>query len=751
MERVQHYRILERLGQGGMGVVYAAHDERLGRKVAIKTISGGSKDATARERLWREARAAASVNHPNVCQIYEVGEEAGELYIAMELLEGEALSVRLAAGALSLQESVDVALGVLAALDALDKRGIVHRDLKPSNVFLTPHGVKLLDFGLARPAVGAGDAPSENSTELNLTATGMLIGTPRYMAPELWAGEPARGVSDIFALGAILFEMLTGRPAFGGSTVLQICHAVAHEHPPALAGGAAAAAVDRVIHRALEKRPEDRYASADAMARELRAALAHAPGAVPAASVRPMTRLIALPFRVLRSDPETDFLAYSVPDAITSSLSGLESLVVRSSAAATRFAGAQPELRALASEAEVDAALLGTLLRVGDQVRVSAQLVETPAGTLLWSGAVQLPLQDLFQLQDQLSRQIVESLALPLSARERNALRHDVPASARAYEFYLRANQMGQETELLPVARDLYRSCLAEDPNYAPAWARLGRVYRVIAKYASGDVEQNRSLAEEAFRRALALNPDLPIAHNLYTYFEIEELGQAPAAMVRLLERAQSRPSDAHLFAGLVPACRFSGLLDASIEADRRARRIDPTVMTSVSYTHAMRMDWERAFLHHDDPDIKATCLAMLGRVEESLEVYDNWRKAMLSELTRALVNSSTAAIRGDRAACETASRAALSSQLRDSEVVYWLARNLARVGSVEMALAALRRAVEGGLYAIPTFQQDPWLDCVRGEREFAAIVAVAQAGRDAAAAAYTRAGGEHVLGVGAS
>ncbi|MFN0150242.1 MAG: protein kinase domain-containing protein [bacterium] len=749
MQRIQHYRILEKLGQGGMGVVYAAHDERLDRRIAIKTIAAASTDTTARERLWREARAAASVNHPNVCQIYEVGDAEGELFIAMELLEGEPLSARIAAGALPLTDAVHVALGVLAALDALGKRGLVHRDLKPSNIFLTPHGVKLLDFGLARPAVAAHGASTDGSTAINLTATGVLIGTPRYMAPELWSGEPARGPADIFALGAILFEMLAGRPAFGGASILEICRAISHEHPPALVGGSAAAAVDRVIHRALEKRPEDRYASADAMAQELRVALSDTPSA-PAARVRPMTRLIALPFRVLRADPETDFLAYSVPDAITSSLSGLDSLVVRSSAAATRFAGAQPELRALASETEVDAALLGTLMRVGDQVRVSAQLVETPAGTVLWSGAVQLPLQDLFQLQDQLTRQIVESLALPLSARERIALEHDVPASARAYEFYLRANQIGQKTEELPVARDLYRSCLAEDPNYAPAWARLGRVYRVIAKYASGDVDENRALAAQAFRRALELNPDLPIAHNLYTYFEIEELGQAPAAMVRLLERAQSRPNDANLFAGLVPACRFSGLLDASIEADRRARRIDPTVMTSVSYTHALKGDWERALQQYDDPDIKALCLAMLGRGEEALEIYASWEKVEMSAVTRSLVQTTAAAIRGDRAACETAAAATFASKLRDSEAIYEAVRNLSRVGSPEMAMIGLRRAIEGGFYAVTAFEQDPWLASVRAHSDYAALLGVARAGREAAAAAYTRAGGERVLGVAA-
>src|SRR6266545_2182655 len=200
-----------------MGVVYAARDERLERTVALKTMLSLAGDETARRRFWREARAAASVNHPNICQIYEIGEDAGELFIAMELLDGEALAERLARGPLNVSEAVPVCLGMLAALSALHARGIVHRDLKPSNVFLTPHGVKLLDFGLARPTDPELARSLMSATEL--TQTGMLVGTPRYMAPEQVTGEDQDARTDLFATGAILFEMLAGRPAFAGANV----------------------------------------------------------------------------------------------------------------------------------------------------------------------------------------------------------------------------------------------------------------------------------------------------------------------------------------------------------------------------------------------------------------------------------------------------------------------------------------------------------------------------------------------------
>ena len=266
--RIGHYAITGTLGQGGMGVVYAASDERLGRSVAVKTMSSLGGDDTARKRFWREAKAAASVNHPNVCQLYEIGEDGGELFIAMELLEGETLSDRLRRGALSVADALPIGLGVLAALQALHSRGIVHRDLKPSNVFLTPHGVKVLDFGLARTSDP--DLAASLASEDGLTRTGMVLGTPRYMAPEQVTGEALDARSDLFAAGAILFEMLAGRPAFDGRNAVEILHATIYEQPPALTGSPAVVAPLSRDPRALAKRPAERPASAEAMAEELR-------------------------------------------------------------------------------------------------------------------------------------------------------------------------------------------------------------------------------------------------------------------------------------------------------------------------------------------------------------------------------------------------------------------------------------------------------------------------------------------------
>src|SRR5262249_10683677 len=433
-ESIGRYLITGTLGEGGMGIVYSAYDERLGRPVAIKMIKTAVAEPGARERLQREARAAASVNHSSICQLYEIGDQDGELFLAMELLQGESLAARIARGSVPPAETVAIGLGVLTGLEVLHAGGLVHRDLKPSNIFLTPQGVKLLDFGLTVSVEALTD-----DTHLRLTMPGTVIGTPQYAAPEQLRGEALDQRTDLFAVGAILYEMLAGRPPFGGSTAVEVFHAIAYEQPPMLIGGPQVAAIDRIVHRALSKGSADRYPTASAMAEELRGALVPGTTETTATPVRPMTRLIVLPFRVLRPDSETDFLAFSLADAVTSALSGLQSLVVRSSLAAARRASGAPDLKELAVKADVDAGRIGTLLRAVGEVRVSTQLVEAPVATVLWSHTAQLPVGGLFSLQDELTTKIVDSLSVPLSTKERRLLKQDVPGPPRVYASYLRA------------------------------------------------------------------------------------------------------------------------------------------------------------------------------------------------------------------------------------------------------------------------------------------------------------------------
>ena len=383
--RINHYRIRGSLGQGGMGVVYLAEDERLGRNVALKVLRENSTDPSAHLRLVREARIAAGVSHPLICQVFELGEWNGQPFIAMELIDGEPLAARLTNGPLPAADALRIAVAVVEALGVLHRRGIVHRDLKPSNVFVTETAVKVLDFGLARPTVAAQEAANA------ITHSGVFLGTPRYAAPEQLLGDEVDHRADLFSAGVMLFEMLAGRPPFSGKTLAAIANSVLHDAPPVLTGSPAISAVDRVLHRALSKKPEDRYPTADTLAADLRNALQLA-ASDQVAEARPMLRLAVLPFRLLKRDPETDYLGISLADALVSSLTGLESLVVRSSLKTARYANTVPDLEAMATDLAVDVVLTGSMIRTQDQMRVSAELVSVPAGDIWWSQTTQVPL-----------------------------------------------------------------------------------------------------------------------------------------------------------------------------------------------------------------------------------------------------------------------------------------------------------------------------------------------------------------------
>ena len=459
------------------------------------------------------------------------------------------------------------------------------------------------------------------------------------------------------------------------------------------------------------------------------------------------TRLIVLPFRLLRDDPDTAFLAFSLPDAVTSSLSGLESLVVRSSLVASRYAGAPADTRAIGAEADVDMIVTGTLLRSADAVRVNAQLTEAASGTLLWSHTAQASVGDFFQLQDELTRRIVESLAVPLTARDKQRLVTDVPSSKAAYDHFLRGNQLSVDPKQWSVARELYERCVAEDPRFAPAWARLGRVYHVQTKYiesAGGDTDECLTRAESAFKKALAINPDLPIAHKLYAQLEAD-LGRAHDAMVRLVSRA--RTADPELMAGLVTACRYCGLLDASIAAHQRARSLDRKIPTSVMHTWFMQGDWERlaALPVAEFPYIVALALVEFGRGDEALAPLREV-EARMPTRRRHVAVAVRALIEGRTAESVSEMKAMLSPDFRDPEGRFYVARHVARYGDADEALTQLEGVVADGFLCYPVFERDRWLDALRPKPRFTEVLARCASRNAASRRAFEELTGRGVL-----
>ena len=732
-----------------MGVVYKAEDERLQREVALKVMRSFGADGSKRDRFWQEVRVAAQVVHPNACRIYDVVEDHECPVLVMEYIEGEPLCNRIQRGPLPAQEAAQIVLATLSALEALHKQGIVHRDLKPANIVLSDSGTKLLDFGIAKQLQSHAPENVGGSTQTGVTLPGVFVGTPKYASPEQFRGHPVDPRSDLFSTGAILFEMLTGSPPFAGESFGELAHSVLRGAPPAISGSPAIAAMGRVVHRALDTDPDGRYASAEAMAAELRATLL-LDGIENRAEAQTLRRILVLPFRVLRPSEDIQFLANSLPEAITVSLMGLENLLVRSSLIASRYSGETLDLQKIAKEAEVDIVLTGTLLNVGEQLRITTQLAEVPSGTLLWSHTAQARTNELLELHDDLVRRVVNSILPSLSAQESQALQQDRPADPGVYQLYLQANDFGREWATLPTAIELYERCVRLDASFAPAWARLGRARWLLDKYEMAS-EEGLKAADEAIRTALRLNPNLTLAHNLYTSLQVDQ-GRTIEAMKRLLDRAHHRRSDAELFAGLGHVCRYCGLLQAALAAHKEARRLDPQIPTSMNHTYMLLGDYQRA-LDASGGDFgygHALALGELGRTEEAISTLRRRELMKPPRLGKLYLTSLRALLEGNTQESVAATEELRAATFRDPEGMYYQSRQLSYLGHKAAALDMLSRSIHNGFFCYPALVRDPWLDPLRSKTEFTALLRKAHQLHREAAACFIAGGGDTLLGIGA-
>jgi len=723
--RLGPYRIESVLGTGGMGEVYRAVDTRLDRKVAIK-ISHAQFGA----RFEREARTISSLNHPNICTVYDVGPN----YLVTELVEGETLRDWIKR-APAPERCLEVARQMLEALGAAHRAGIVHRDLKPANVMVRFDGyVKVLDFGLAKRMPVAGMHSGDNTVSSELSQPGQMLGTIPYMSPEQILGHEIDPRSDLFAFGIMLYEMIAGRHPWPRNSSVDTLHAILHDDPPTMQ-----TALSGVVDRLLRKNREERYSSAGLVLEALTS-----PVLLTSPTLRPLTRLIVLPFRILRHHEASDFLAISLPDAITSSLAAIDSLVVRSTMTASRFASSELDVKTIAEQVQVDAILTGTILSDGENLRVNTQLIEAPDGTLLWSDTSKVSVRDIFQLQDDLVDRVVQALKVPLTAREHRALKHDVPANTLAYEFYLRGNQLiaaGYSPQNMVLARDFYLRAVEADPKYAPAWACLGRAHRFLGKYGVEDQAANLARAEEAFRKAFALNPDLALAHNFYTALQTD-MGRSMDAMERLLKRAHTHHNDLNLLIGLVQACRYCDLLEASAAAHHLARKLDPQARTSVAYTYLRLGDYSQALEHSGPTDayVAVPSLMALGREQEAI---DSVAGLPYEALCRALVADD----RTNGLAALDRLLEVTSFHTSDPEARFCVATYLAKLNDPGRALEFLSQTLDEGYRCHYALMHDPWLDSLRSHSQFAELVNRAEAMSLQARKVFLDNGGGRLLG----
>jgi len=779
-QQVSHYRILGKLGGGGMGVVYEAEDLKLGRHVALKFIPENlAGDPKSLERFTREARAASLLNHPNICTIHGIEDNNGHPFIVMERLEGESLKQHISGHAMDVEKVLDVGVQVADALVASHAKNIVHRDIKPANIFLTPSGqVKVLDFGLAKLVHTVG----EDEHDQSLTAVGVIPGTAVYMSPEQARSETVDARSDLFSFGVVLYEMATGKKPFTGANSLVTLDAVLHAKPvpPRDLNPKIPIELEGIIGKAMEKDRNHRYQSAAEMKSDLALLKRESESGQIKSGTHTMLRMATktfgrnnrlqtylllgmaallvtvlssvgtwwykhrevaneeernaiavLPLQNMNGDFNVDYLRFALADELTNVLTYARSLEVRPSSVTRKYVALDLDPHRVGQELRVGRLLQGHFMKQGDQLTVTLEATDVPTDRLLWQTTVTAKADDMVGLQEQLSTQVQRGL-LPILGGGGGGIEAAArPKNQQAYDFYLRSVAVPHDPAPNKEAIKMLEWAVGIDPGYAPAWEALGQRYYYDSLYGGGGEEMfQRSNA--AYERAISLDPNRVMASsNLITNrVERGELGRAYDAATDLVRR---RPQSADAHFALSYVYRYAGMLEKSSEQCNAARQLDPGNFAfrscAWSFVEMGKTDRAMDFVHLDAGSEWANWVTPYvylaeGNVAEAREAARNEGKA--SYYHRDLMQACTAPQRpADMARIVRDNESSVMIE-PDAENWYHVAALMAACGQNEPALRLLKAAVQQNYCAYEALLDDPLLKDLRKDTAFNEVLTAA-------------------------
>ena len=728
-QTLSHYRVTRQIGGGGMGVVFEAEDLDLGRSVALKFLPRDLlHDTVALQRFQREARAASTLNHPNICTIYAIEQHDGQHFIAMELLEGQPLSQRMSSGAFDIDHLLAIAIQLADALDAAHTKGIVHRDVKPANIFINERAqVKILDFGLAKLGVALASGSNALDTvglvQNDLTNPGTAMGTVAYMSPEQARGQATDARTDIFSFGAVLYQLATGILPFQGDTSAVVFDAILNREPmPAtLLNPKLPSELQRIIGKSLEKDRAMRYQSAHDMKTDLirlkrdlesgnRPAAAHPSSGV--ATAAPAEKSLAvLYFENLSGAKEDEYFRDGMTEDVITELSKIRTLRVYPRPTVMAFRDKSVTARQIAQQLGASFVLGGSLRRSGNRIRITAQLVDTQTEFPLWSERFDRELQDVFELQDEMARKIAEALRITLSPQEQKAIEAKPTANAQAYDFYLRGRSYARRVTRpdLELAIQMYERAAELDPGFASAYAGLAYVYGLFHEWHARGDQQWLEKAKQACDKAVALAPEMPDV--LTARARVAYTQKEPAEAVRFAQLAiRQKPDTDGAYWCLGQAYFISGEFEAAARiADQAAEFAGDDYNCYIPYVNSLTR-------------LQRTQQASELRAEQA-KVMKRHLEIVPEDVRARILLSSTYALLHDEANAVAEVKTAVALRPNDSNILYNAACTYALLNRKQDALVLLKRSKEAGFLNMQWAANDPDLACLADEPQFKTII----------------------------